>query len=74
MGWRSFTSQNITQRVRAFANYTRTVSRINNPLDADQNGAAITFVPGFIANAGVDVSVPGGWKFSPYVHWRRPVL
>jgi len=61
-------SQNITERVRAFANYTRTVSRINNPLDADQNGSAITFVPDFIANAGVDVSVPGGWKFSPYVH------
>ena len=58
----------ITSKVRFFSNYTRTLSRITNPLDPDQNGSAITFVPAYVINSGLKLTAPGGFTVSPYLH------
>ena len=60
--------QDLTDRVHLFANVTRTVTGVKNPLDRDQNGAAITFVPDYVANAGVELRLGHGFKFSPFLH------
>ena len=60
--------QDLTERVHLFANFTRTVTGINNPLDPDQDGAAITFVPGYVGNAGVEFRLPHGFTIAPALH------
>jgi outer membrane receptor protein involved in Fe transport len=50
-----------------FANGTYTHSRVENPLDPDQEGAAIPFVPDWMANVGASVSLPHGFAVSPYL-------
>jgi len=50
-----------------FANGTYTHSRVENPLDPDQQGAAIPFVPDWMANVGGSVSLPRGFTVSPYL-------
>jgi iron complex outermembrane receptor protein len=67
-GFETVYSQQITDQIKGIANFTRTVSRIGNPLDADQSGAAVSFVPDFVANVGIEISAPRGFKFSPYAH------
>ena len=59
--------QDVTDRVRLFANVTKTATKVRNPLDRDQDGAAITFVPAYTANAGIQVSLPRGFSFAPYL-------
>ena len=51
-----------------FANYTYTSSRISNPLDADQDGAEITFVPDHLFNAGLEFNYRNDFKLTPYLH------
>ena len=51
-----------------FANYTGTSSRVDNPLDRDQDGAAITFVPNYLLNAGLEFSYRNSFKLTPYLH------
>ena len=58
----------INDRFSVFANYTATSSSINNPLDQDQDGAAITFVPDYLVNAGLEFNYKNSFKLSPYLH------
>ena len=60
--------QDLTDRIHLFANFTRTGSSIKNPLDRDQDGAAITFVPGYVGNAGVQLRLQHGFTISPFLH------
>jgi iron complex outermembrane receptor protein len=60
--------QDLTDRVHLFANVTRTATGIRNPLDRDQNGAAITFVPDYVANTGVQLRLHHGLTISPSLH------
>jgi len=55
-------------QVHFFINFTRTATRISNPFDKDQEGAALSFVPGCVFNAGMDWNATGTWKLTPYVH------
>jgi outer membrane receptor protein involved in Fe transport len=50
-----------------FANATYTHSRIDSPLDADQQGAQVPFVPEWMANFGATVSLPARITLSPYL-------
>jgi outer membrane receptor protein involved in Fe transport len=50
-----------------FANGTWTHSRVENPLDPDQDGAEISFVPDWMANVGASLSLPHGFTVSPYL-------
>ena len=58
----------INDRFSVFANYTATSSSISNPLDPDQDGAAITFVPNYLVNAGLEFNYKNSFKLSPYLH------
>lgn len=49
-----------------FVNGTLTDSEIDNPLDPDQDGAEIPFVPDWMANLGASVTF-GGVVVSPYL-------
>jgi outer membrane receptor protein involved in Fe transport len=59
--------QAVSRSVSWFVNGTYTHSRIENPLDLDQDGADIPFVPDWTANAGASVSLPRGFTVSPYL-------
>jgi iron complex outermembrane receptor protein len=61
-------SHRINDQFSAFANYTGTSSRIDNPLDRDQDGAAITFVPNYLVNAGLEFNYKNSFKLTPYLH------
>ncbi len=50
-----------------FANATYTSSEIDNPLDPDQSGAEIPFVPDWMANLGASFQLPHGFVISPYL-------
>ncbi len=58
----------INDRFRLFTNSTHTFSRVSNPFDRDQEGAELSFVPDYIANAGVELNLPAALKVSPYLH------
>lgn len=58
----------INDNVHFFANLTRTASQVRNPLDMDQDGAAISFVPGYVANTGLEMNVTRTFKVTPYLH------
>lgn len=58
----------LAESLRWFANFTYTSSRIDNPLDHDQDGADISFVPDYVANAGVTTKLPFEITLSPYLH------
>lgn len=60
--------QYFSDKVRFFANYTRAVSHIHNPIDEDQDGTTITFVPGYLFNAGLELNLPGAFRLAPYLH------
>jgi iron complex outermembrane recepter protein len=53
--------------LRWFANVTYATTRVSNSLDDDQDGAAIPFVPDFVANAGISAQFPLGIQLSPYL-------
>ncbi|HUL76115.1 MAG TPA: TonB-dependent receptor [Vicinamibacteria bacterium] len=50
-----------------FANGTYTHSRIENPLDADQQGAQVPFVPDWMGNVGASLSLHRRITVSPYL-------
>ncbi|GAM10233.1 ferrichrome outer membrane transporter [Geobacter sp. OR-1] len=54
--------------LRSFANLTYTATKVENPLDSDQDGADISFVPDYVANAGITSRLPWGISVSPYLH------
>lgn len=51
-----------------FANYTHTVSEISNPLDPDQDGVEIPFVPANMGNIGVSADFPHNFTATLYLH------
>lgn len=51
-----------------FANLTLTKSKVTNPLDRDQDGSEITFVPSRVANLGFTAQLPMAITVSPYLH------
>jgi outer membrane receptor protein involved in Fe transport len=61
-------NQRLAGTLRWFANATCTATRVKNPLDADQNGADISFVPSYVANAGITTHMPLQIVVSPYLH------
>jgi outer membrane receptor protein involved in Fe transport len=58
----------VSDKVHFFTNFTKTATRISNPFDKDQEGAALSFVPGYIFNAGLDWNATSTWKLTPYLH------
>jgi iron complex outermembrane receptor protein len=56
------------ERLSSFANFTYTNTKISNDLDPDQEGANITFVPSWMANAGITAELPHGFRVSPFVN------
>ncbi len=50
-----------------FVNGTYTHSSVESPLDPDQEGAEVSFVPNWTANAGASLSLPRGFTVSPYL-------
>jgi len=57
-----------TSTLKGFANATFTHSRVENPLDPDQNGANLSFVPNAQFNAGLQWNAGRGFSLSPYLH------
>jgi iron complex outermembrane receptor protein len=60
--------QDLSDSVQVFANFTRNYTRVANRLDRDQDRATITFVPGYVANAGAHFKLPQSLTLSPYLH------
>jgi iron complex outermembrane recepter protein len=58
----------LNDRIRIFTNFTYTASRISNPFDRDQEGAELSFVPDYVVNAGIELSLPATLRLSPYWH------
>jgi iron complex outermembrane recepter protein len=56
------------EHLSSFANCTFTNTKISNDLDADQDGANITFVPNWVGNAGLTADLPYGFRISPFVN------
>lgn len=52
-----------------FGNLTRTMSRIDSPGDADQDGSTTPFSPTLITNLGATSRLSGGLTVSPYLQW-----
>ena len=67
-GFELIYDHHVSHRIRLFTNYTYTASRISNPFDHDQEGAALSFVPDYVVNAGFEMSLPATFKLSPYLH------
>lgn len=57
-----------TENFGWFANFTRISSRVENPLDRDNDGTDIPFVPDYAANAGLTIKLTGEVTLSPYLH------
>jgi len=55
--------------VQWFANLTLTHTRVEDPLNAEQNNTAIPFAPDQVANIGITASGFWGVTVSPYLHW-----
>lgn len=55
--------------LRWFANLTYTSSKVSNPLDTDNDGTNIPFVPDYLANLGFTAKLPWAVAISPYLHW-----
>lgn len=46
---------------------TRVRARQKNPLDPDQDGANLPFVPDLVVNAGMGIKLPHQFTLSPYL-------
>jgi iron complex outermembrane receptor protein len=60
--------QFLAERLSSFVNFTYTNTKVSNNLDPDQDGANITFVPNWVANAGLTAELPYGFRVSPFVN------
>ena len=67
LGVEASAQHRINRFVEWFANFTWTSTSVGNAIDADQNGAAIPFVPNFTANGGVTVHLPWQLMASAFV-------
>lgn len=61
--------QQLTGNIDYFANSTFTRTRVKNPLDANQDGADLSFVPKNVTNLGINFRLPSGTSVSPYVQY-----
>lgn len=52
-----------------FANLTRTRTKVENPITADQDGTEIPFTPDTMANFGLTAHLPWQLTLSPYLQW-----
>ena len=59
----------LSERWQWFGNLTLIRSRVNNPLNADADGTQIPFAQDRMLNLGLNATLPGGWKVSPYFRW-----
>ena len=59
--------QAVTEYISWFVNGTYTHSSVANPIDPNQNGAQIPFVPNWMANFGGTFNLPLGFTISPYL-------
>lgn len=64
-GFEVMVEQAATHDLTWFANYTLNSSGVRNTIAPDQDGTAIPFVPGFVANAGITVRLPRNFAASP---------
>ena len=58
----------IIKDLYSFANYTYTHSNIENPVDPDQNGVQMPFVPEQMGNIGLMLDIPGNLTAAVYLH------
>lgn len=68
MGAEVSAEQYLAEQLSSFANFTYTKSKVTNLSDADQDGANISFVPNWVANAGLTAQLPYQVTLSPYVN------
>ena len=68
-GFEAEIKHSLNKYLQWFANYTYTHTKVKNNPDPDQNGTNIPFVPDNVVNAGVNLNLPYGFVFSPYLHW-----
>jgi len=59
----------VNNNFRWFANTTYTNTEVENSIDKKQDGSDIPFVPEFIANAGLNFSLPNNFSISPYFQY-----
>ncbi len=52
-----------------FVNGTFSKTKVKNPIDSDQDGSNIPFVPKFIANVGATLKLPYEFQVSPYFQY-----
>jgi iron complex outermembrane receptor protein len=60
--------QDVNDRLHLFSNFTWTATSIRNPIDRDQDNSSIPFVPDYVANAGLNIGLPGAFTISPFFH------
>jgi len=61
--------QYLADGIDYFANTTFTRTRVKNPIDANQDGADLSFVPENVTNLGVTFRLSTGTTVSPYVQY-----
>lgn len=59
----------LSYSVQTFANLTLTRTRVSNPLDPNQDGAELSFVPRQIANLGVNLNFGEATRVSPSLQY-----
>ena len=55
--------------ISCFANTTLMKTSIENEIDEDQDGSNVTFSPGFIANAGLNLTTPFNLRITPVMNY-----
>ncbi|NTW50268.1 MAG: TonB-dependent receptor [Chlorobiales bacterium] len=63
-------SQQLTDELNWFANYTYMNTEIKNDIDPDQDGADVPFAPTHVANVGLGLSFPFGLKINPFLNYN----
>jgi len=58
----------VSNKLRWFGNITGISSKVENPLDKDNDGTNIPFVPDYVANAGLTMNLTNEVTLSPYIH------
>ena len=59
--------QVLDPRLYWFANFTYTSTNVQNPVDPDQDGSNVPFVPNYIGNIGLTLRLPYDVMFTPYL-------
>ena len=61
--------QQLESKLNWYANFTYTKSQISDPVNPDQDGAEVPFVPKMMANAGFTFFLPLHFEVSPWLHY-----